>query len=119
MKVPIHNLDEISICFPAASVMTTRSRGRGRFGSRKPRYGAKRLAAIVETTIKPGEKINFIEQADKGLVIYSLQFEMMNNATRSTCWSFGRPYYAADIWTCDAPSEEKWLRRFGHREVGR
>lgn len=72
-----------------------------------PRRQVRRLADQAKQFLKPAETVYFIKQADTGFGIYAFQFEMYENPTQAVCWSLGKPYSAADIWTCDASLEEK------------
>lgn len=71
------------------------------------RRQVRRLADEAKPFLRPTESVYFIKQADTGLGIYAFQFEMSENPTQAVCWSLGKPYSAADIWTCDASLEEK------------
>lgn len=72
-----------------------------------PRRQVRRLADEAKRFLKPAETVYFIKQADTGFGIYAFQFEMNENPTQAVCWSLGKPYSAADVWTCDASLEEK------------
>ncbi|WFU84366.1 hypothetical protein QA645_16980 [Bradyrhizobium sp. CIAT3101] len=72
-----------------------------------PRRQVRRLADHAKQFLKPAETVYFIKQADTGFGIYAFQFEMYENPTQSACWSLGKPYSAADIWTCDVSLEER------------
>lgn len=71
-----------------------------------PRRQVRRLADEAKLFLKPDETVYFIKQADTGFGIYAFQFEMYENPTQPVCWSLGKPYSAADIWTCDVSLEE-------------
>ena len=66
------------------------------------------LKAVSGLDYLPKDKFLFVDQNSLSLGYSRLIFsyQMAPNLVEMSCWSFGKPYFDGDIWTCDVPMSE-------------
>jgi hypothetical protein len=66
------------------------------------------LKAVSGLDYLPKDKFLFVDQNSLSLGYSRLIFsyQMAPNLVEMSCWSFGKPYFDGDIWTCNIPMDE-------------
>jgi len=59
------------------------------------------LSDIVKENIKAREKVYFIAQNTNGFEKHIFAYSILPFEIEGWCWSFGKKYFSADLWTCD------------------
>lgn len=66
------------------------------------RKATQALSDQVRQHIKPGEKVYFLAQNSNGYERHLFDYAMLPYPPND-CWSVGKKYNEADVWTCDRP----------------
>lgn len=70
-----------------------------------PSYPLRRKAEAIAFNLRPllrsTDKYYFVDQSSTGLTYWMFRYLMIPNLPQTGCWSIGKPYSEADVWTCD------------------